>query len=344
MRAAFETELRTLELLSALTPDQSARKERLCIWIEELREFEAALDLVESDGFATTKLRAHAISDGLGSMTLRWLSRLLDQIRTEQLTVWRERATAPGLPVGLTEWISAAVDRLVHQCSELMPTPPPTETPDELLTPTALADLFKGQAGQMVENCLALICSDWQAQATLAAIQPLKDEAKAIDAEIKSLPESIESVVRINGLRSEVRKIKKAIRDLTLLLNRLASDIRAWRCPEAEQWSAWLGTQPLYDKISSLDGRRMPPATVAEFVAQECQYHPDANDGVRVNIAPLQKAGVLARDVLPTKDIEKAIADRADWRADERRWVRQGILPRPGWWPPKNSVESEPSK
>jgi hypothetical protein len=27
----------------------------------------------------------------------------------------------------------------------------------------------------------------------------------------------------------------------------------------------------------------------------------------------------------------KAIADRARWRADERRWVRQGKLPRCGW-------------
>jgi hypothetical protein len=52
-----------------------------------------------------------------------------------------------------------------------------------------------------------------------------------------------------------------------------------------------------------------------------------------VNIAPLQKAGILAHDVLAAKDVDKAIADRAEWRADERRWCRQGVLPRPGWWP-----------
>ncbi len=57
------------------------------------------------------------------------------------------------------------------------------------------------------------------------------------------------------------------------------------------------------------------------------------NDGVRVNIAPLQKAGVLAADVLAKKDLDKAIADRAEWRADERRWCREGTLPHPGWWP-----------
>jgi hypothetical protein len=69
-------------------------------------------------------------------------------------------------------------------------------------------------------------------------------------------------------------------------------------------------------------------------VGQERRYDPDLNDGVRVNIAPLQRAGLLAADVL-AKDVEKAIADRAEWRSDERRWCREGKLPRPGWWPAK---------
>lgn len=73
-------------------------------------------------------------------------------------------------------------------------------------------------------------------------------------------------------------------------------------------------------------------ATHAEFETQEMRYDPDINDGVRVNIAPLQKYGLLAADVLDAKDIEKAIADRAEWRADERRWCRDGKLPQPGWW------------
>lgn len=65
----------------------------------------------------------------------------------------------------------------------------------------------------------------------------------------------------------------------------------------------------------------------------DAQFHrPRTGDGVRVNIAPLHRAGLLAADVLAAKDIEKAIADRAQWRADERRWCRKGKLPRPGWW------------
>ncbi len=50
-----------------------------------------------------------------------------------------------------------------------------------------------------------------------------------------------------------------------------------------------------------------------------------------MNIAPLQLAGVLVNSVLKMADAHKAIADRARWRSDERRWVREGKLPRCGW-------------
>ncbi len=93
-----------------------------------------------------------------------------------------------------------------------------------------------------------------------------------------------------------------------------------------------LADEPL-DRWSSLDGKRPHPTTSADLIAQESAYAPDINDGVRVNIAPLQKAGLLAADVLAKKDLDKSIADRAQWRADERRWVREGKLPQPGWWP-----------
>lgn len=107
----------------------------------------------------------------------------------------------------------------------------------------------------------------------------------------------------------------------------------AWECSEARGWETWLAAQPMYDTISSLDGVRKAPRIVADWIAQESAYAPDINDGVRVNIAPLQKARILAADVLAAKDVDKAIADRAEWRADERRWCREGKLPQPGWWP-----------
>jgi len=89
--------------------------------------------------------------------------------------------------------------------------------------------------------------------------------------------------------------------------------------------------EPL-DKWTSRDGKSQQPKTGDEFYAQEKRYDPDINDGVRVNIAPLQKAGLLSAEVIAKKDVEKAIADRAEWRADERRWCREGKLPKCGWW------------
>ena len=46
-------------------------------------------------------------------------------------------------------------------------------------------------------------------------------------------------------------------------------------------------------------------------------YEPLIDDGVRVNIAPLQKLGLLASPVLADKDVNRAIADRNRWREDD---------------------------
>jgi hypothetical protein len=86
------------------------------------------------------------------------------------------------------------------------------------------------------------------------------------------------------------------------------------------------------DKWCSIDGELPASSDKDALLVQEGRYLPDINDGVRVNIAPLQKAGLLASDVLAKKDVDKAIADRAEWRSDERRWCREGKLPHPGWW------------
>ena len=93
------------------------------------------------------------------------------------------------------------------------------------------------------------------------------------------------------------------------------------------------------DAWTSPDGVQPPPADRDSFLAQEARYDPDLNDGVRVNIAPLQKAGLLSADVIAAKDLAKAIPDRATWRSDERRWCREGKLPQPGWWDHGNPVK-----
>lgn len=75
----------------------------------------------------------------------------------------------------------------------------------------------------------------------------------------------------------------------------------------------------------------LSPAERDELLRQERAWRVDLNDGVRVNIAPVQLAGLIVSDVLKAADARKAIADRARWRSDERRWVRAGKLPRCGW-------------
>lgn len=100
---------------------------------------------------------------------------------------------------------------------------------------------------------------------------------------------------------------------------------RGFACPELD---TIIAEEPL-DRWSG-DGY-LPPAKRDELLHNEQAWHVDINDGVRVNISPLQLAGVLASDVLKAVDAKKAITDRAHWRADERRWVRDGKLPRCGW-------------
>jgi hypothetical protein len=116
------------------------------------------------------------------------------------------------------------------------------------------------------------------------------------------------------------------IRELEAFVERLRLvEEQGFACPELDKIIA---AEPL-DRWSG-DGY-LPPASRDELLRNEQAWHVDINDGVRVNIAPLQLAGVLAGDVLKAADAKKALADRARWRADERRWVRDGKLPRCGW-------------
>src|SRR5262249_1266062 len=69
----------------------------------------------------------------------------------------------------------------------------------------------------------------------------------------------------------------------------------------------------------------------AALAEDEPRYAPRSGDGVRVHIAPLQKAGLLAAEVLAVKDVDRAIEDRAEWRAAERRSSRDGKPSKPDW-------------
>ena len=142
-------------------------------------------------------------------------------------------------------------------------------------------------------------------------------------------------------LRAERQKMDEAhlIKDETtsVLANERIQELEAFveklrfieeqgfACPELQRF---MTLEPL-DRWSG-DGY-LAPANRDELLRNEQAWHVDINDGVRVNIAPLQLAGALASDVLKSAEARKALADRARWRADERRWVREGKLPRCGW-------------
>ena len=129
-----------------------------------------------------------------------------------------------------------------------------------------------------------------------------------------------------NGRRVKLQNIIEELEDfdeklLTTILNGFDSDkLRV------------LSDNETLDKWTSETRKAPKPSRFEELILQEKMYNPDINDGVRVNIAPLQKYGLLASKVLSKKDIERAIIDRAVWRFQERNWSRNGKLPQPGYW------------
>ena len=67
------------------------------------------------------------------------------------------------------------------------------------------------------------------------------------------------------------------------------------------------------------------------LLCQKQGYIPDVNDGVCVNVAPLQENGLLADEVLSAKNAGMVIMDRAEWRADKRRRCWEKKFSWPGW-------------
>lgn len=119
---------------------------------------------------------------------------------------------------------------------------------------------------------------------------------------------------------------QERIRELEEFVTQLrAIEEHGFACHELQEIIA----EEVLDRWSGDGYRRLEDK--AAFQHSEEAWHVDINDGVRVNITPLQLAGVLAKEVLNAKDAKKALGDRVRWRSDERRWVREGKLPRCGW-------------
>ena len=146
------------------------------------------------------------------------------------------------------------------------------------------------------------------------------------ETELRTLQRSDSESNDVVGRKYQLENWIEELRSFDEELERLTQDGF-----NTEKLHKTIAGQPL-DKWSSPDGQKPLPGDIDSFYNQEKAYFPDINDGVRVNIAPLQRAGLLSFNVLSQKDVEKAIENRAEWRADERRWCREGKLQKPGWW------------
>ena len=351
LRKTRETERRGILGVpaDARSERQEKRRTELEDTIVELQLFDTTLEAVASTGFGPHALcpllRQNAIDDAMLTLKGRWLRRLTELIAKSPLPDWLAAADRTELHPDLRVWVADAMAHLDYFCARVGPKAPDQSKLTSDPTAADLAKLITPRGKEMVKNTLELACDQWYSQFDEIVLGPDKDEIKMLKEEEKSCKEKLDAepapdAADVAELKYRVKEIQGDVKILTAKFKRneaLAKKVRAqiegWRSKEPADWGEWLAGQPLFDRIASLDGRRAAPTTIADFIAQESLYAPDINDGVRVNIAPLQKAGLLAADVLAKKDLDKAIADRAEWRADERRWVREGKLPQPGWWP-----------
>lgn len=347
LRKSLDTELRGI--LSIAPDARSDRQEKRRVELEdaiaELHRIEAALESVATTGFGPDTirpiLRQYAINDSMLALKCRWLRRLNELVAKGPLNKWLQAASKTDLHPNFGSWIADALSHLDHFCARVGPQPPDQKELVDDPTAADLAKLIATEAETMFITSLRFACDVWWKPFHETVLQPFKeqvkdfkDEQKQCEARLKANPEPEPSVARelkarVKELKAEIKKLNAEIDKKTGLAQGVRDLIEAWRSTEPATWGDWLAEQPLFDQISSLDHHRAAPTTIAGFIAQESLYAPDINDGVRVNIAPLQKAGLLGADVLAAKDIPKAIADRAEWRSDERRWVREGKLPQP---------------
>jgi hypothetical protein len=344
----LETELRGIENANAnLAGEQESRKIFLRDRIQELKTFDLVLTEVSASGFGPKahlpQLRQYAINDTMLCLKAMWLKKLSGVIQAVPLANWRDQAEKTGLHDKFSIWITDAITHIDCHCAAVGPKPPPEKTLDYDPTAKDLAGLICAESDAMLTEAMRCACAVWWKTFDATILKPISEKIRDAKKEHQLLKEQFlhpkgdfkeqsEMNRKINALKSAINAWQKELTFKSGLGKAVRYAIESWPCPEVLTWESWLAGQPMYDQLSSLNGKRPPPQTIAEFIRQESLYQPDINDGVRVNIAPLQKAGLLAADILAGKDVDKAIADLAVLRDDERRWCREGKLPKPGWW------------
>jgi hypothetical protein len=309
------------------------------------------LERIAHGGFGPKGLRAAlrqaAIDDAMLHLKAVWLDRLQETIAQGPLPEWVHLAQEAALECPIEDWIAQAFSHITHHCSRLEPNPPDQGQMSRDPEAEDLAERICSYSSEMIRGALSLGCNEWWQKIDSHLIRPFREKIKKLQEEIKHLSDEANQPgpsspmksktgrdfdSQIKDIKAQIKQLKNQLDEQVSRATQVREAIERWEHPEAETWKPWLGSQPLYDAISTLDGRQCPPAMVEEFVRQESSHAPDINDGVRVNIAPIQKAGLLLSDVLSAKDIDKAISDRVQWRSEERGWCREGRLPKPGWW------------
>lgn len=353
LRQRYETELQGIEAvpLDARSDRQEKRRVLIENQIQELKDFDSRLERIADEGFGPKimrpALRQAAIDDAMLHLKALWLSRLQDTIAEGPLPEWVHLARKTALECPIEDWIVEAFSHIANHCSRLGPRSPEQEKMSRDPEASDLAELIGTHSSEMIKGALSLGCNEWWQKVDTHLFRPFRDKIQKLRDEIKRLndeanqsdsslptkPKKARDLDRqIKDIKVQIKQLKNQLDEQVSRASQVREAIEGWECLEAQTWEPWLGSQPLYDAISTLHGKQRPPATVEEFVRQESSYAPDINDGVRVNIAPIQKAGLLLSDVLSSKDIDKAISDRIHWRSDERRWCREGRLFQPGWW------------
>jgi len=292
-------------------------------WPNQIEACEPIAEWVDPDGIIPI------IRGTTEPITLdRIRERIIEEFEDNRLTVEREFEELMGK--SLEEWLLH--DFFKHHTSQFKKRPVAWQIQS---TPPGISRRGRGQKVMPAFACLVYcqkVDGDTLHKIRSQYVEPLKNK---YEAELRTL----ETIGLLNTDQT-VRRTK-----LEMLIDELAEfDAKLQKVItegfDSKKLRELIEDEPL-DKWCSIDGEVPPLDNREELYLQERVYVPDINDGVRVNIAPLQKAGLLASDVLASKDVDIAISDRAEWRADERRWCREGKLPQPGWWE-KRKLDDKP--
>jgi len=295
--------------------EQGSRLNLLSEYIEELKELESGLNQVIQAGFYTPGLPQRAVDEALQCLTCGFLERVALAAASVCSNDWR--VLAAEITPNLAASLCGVVAGLARYCARVAPKEKITLTeklaafqlprPEAFPEADSLRQLIINEADRIIAEALGLAYLEWEKEYKAWKREKRKEEAEA-------------------GRRAP------RFTEQDCLAGQLRARMIGWQPADLNSWASFVTDLPLFDNYCRLQPGAVVPSSLYDFLLQESRYVPDLNDGVRVNIAPLQKRGLLAADVLAKKDLETAMADRAEWRSDERRWCREGKLPRPGWW------------